>query len=44
MEPRGVQVVTDSTTYVPPELLGRLGVEQVSLYVGWNGDLDHRFE
>jgi DegV family protein with EDD domain len=40
VEPRGVQVVTDSTTYVPPELLGRLGVEQVSLYVGWNGDME----
>ena len=40
MEPRGVQVVTDSTTYVPPELLGQLGVEQVSLYVGWDGDME----
>jgi fatty acid kinase fatty acid binding subunit len=40
VEPRGVQVVTDSTTYVPPELLGQLGVEQVSLYVGWNGDME----
>ena len=40
MEPRGVQVVTDSTTYVPPELLGQLGIEQVSLYVGWDGEME----
>ena len=34
-------VVTDSTPYLPPELVGRWGIEQVSLYVGWEGDL-HR--
>ena len=34
-----VAVVTDSTTYVPGELLDRLGVARVSLYVGWGGDL-----
>jgi DegV family protein with EDD domain len=34
-----VAVVTDSTTYLPSELLERLGVGQVSLYVGWDGDL-----
>ncbi len=35
-------VVTDSTTYLPPELIERHGIEQVSLYVGWAGD--HRRE
>lgn len=34
-----VAVVTDSTTYIPPEMVRALGVEQVSLYVGWDGDL-----
>jgi DegV family protein with EDD domain len=38
----GVAVVTDSTTYLPPEMIESLGVHQVSLYVGW-GD-DHRPE
>jgi DegV family protein with EDD domain len=33
-----VAVVTDSTTYLPPELIVRWGVEQVSLYVGWAGE------
>jgi DegV family protein with EDD domain len=37
-----VAVVTDSTTYLPPELIARWGIEQVSLYVGWAGD--HRPE
>jgi DegV family protein with EDD domain len=39
---RGVAVVTDSTTYLPAELIARWGIEQVSLYVGWAGD--HRPE
>jgi DegV family protein with EDD domain len=34
-----VAVVTDTTTYVPAELLERWHVAQVSLYVGWDGDL-----
>ncbi len=38
----GVAVVTDSTTYLPPELIQRWGIGQVSLYVGWAGD--HRPE
>jgi DegV family protein with EDD domain len=33
-----VAVVTDSTTYLPPDLIERWGIQQVSLYVGWNGD------
>src|SRR4051794_400249 len=34
----GVAVVTDSTTYLPAELIRRWGIEQVSLYVGWGGE------
>jgi DegV family protein with EDD domain len=34
-----VAIVTDSTTYMPPELIESLQVETVSLYVGWEGDL-----
>jgi DegV family protein with EDD domain len=37
--PRSVAVVTDSTPYLPAALLERWAVRQVSLYVGWNGDL-----
>jgi DegV family protein with EDD domain len=33
-----VAVVTDSTTYLPAELIERWKIGQVSLYVGWNGD------
>jgi DegV family protein with EDD domain len=38
----GVAVVTDSTHYLPPSLVERWGIQQVSLYVGWDGD--HRPE
>ena len=39
-QPSGhVAVVTDSTTYLPRELLGRLQISTVSLYVGWEGAL-----
>jgi DegV family protein with EDD domain len=41
-DPGSVAVVTDSTPYLPPELIERWGIEQVSLYVGWAGD--HRPE
>ncbi len=34
-----VAVVTDSTTYLPPELIEQWRIAQVSLYVGWEGDL-----
>ena len=37
--PPGVAVVTDSTTYLPRTLIERWRIEQVSLYVGWDGDL-----
>jgi DegV family protein with EDD domain len=41
-----VAVVTDSTPYLPPHLVERWGVSQVSLYVGWEGDLkpEHSYE
>ena len=41
-----VAVVTDSTTYLPPRLMERWGVRQVSLYVGWEGDLrpEHSYD
>ncbi|TMK70254.1 MAG: DegV family protein [Actinobacteria bacterium] len=34
-----VAVVTDSTPYLSPELVDRWAIHQVSLYVGWDGDL-----
>jgi DegV family protein with EDD domain len=34
-----VAVVTDTTHYLPPELLAGHDVHQVPLYVGWNGTL-----
>lgn len=34
-----VAIVTDSTTYVPGQMLERRNVRCVSLYVGWDGDL-----
>jgi DegV family protein with EDD domain len=34
-----VAVVTDSTPYLPLHLVERWGVQQVSLYVGWDADL-----
>jgi DegV family protein with EDD domain len=36
---RGVVVVTDSTTYLPPRMIEQLGVQQVGLYVGWDGEM-----
>jgi fatty acid kinase fatty acid binding subunit len=35
---RTVAVVTDTTTYVPREMLEGLGVRTVSLYVGWGDE------
>ncbi len=35
----GVAVVTDTTPYLPAELRERWAIQQVSLYVGWEGDL-----
>ncbi len=41
-----VAVVTDSTTYLPEHLIEQLGVLRVSLYVGWDGDLqpEHSYD
>jgi len=33
----GVAIVTDSTQYLPREMADKLGIHQVSLYVGWGG-------
>lgn len=35
-----VAVVTDSTTYVPAEMLDQLAVARVDLYVGWDGEME----
>ena len=35
----GVAVVTDSTAYLPAPLIDRWQIHQVSLYVGWDGEL-----
>src|SRR5690349_12671244 len=42
----GVAVVTDSTPYLPRELIDAWGIRDVSLYVGWDGDLrpESRYE
>ncbi|MCW2968119.1 MAG: degV family protein [Solirubrobacteraceae bacterium] len=34
-----VAVVTDSTPYLPAAMVESLGIEAVSLYVGWDGEL-----
>src|SRR4051795_13510370 len=36
----GVAVVTDTTQYIPAEVLDRHGIQLVSLYVNWNGRTD----
>jgi DegV family protein with EDD domain len=41
---RGVAVVTDSTAYLPASVIERWGIRQVSLYVGWDGDLKPEHE
>jgi DegV family protein with EDD domain len=42
----GVAVVTDSTSYLPRDLVERWGISEVSLYVGWEGDLrpEHHYD
>jgi DegV family protein with EDD domain len=44
--PGSVAVVTDSTTYLPRELIERWQIREVSLYVGWDGDLrpEHEYD
>jgi DegV family protein with EDD domain len=41
---RPVAVVTDSTPYLPAALIERWGIHQVSLYVGWGGQLRPEFD
>jgi DegV family protein with EDD domain len=36
---RGVALVTDTTPYLPRELIERWRINEVSLYVGWDGEL-----
>src|SRR3954471_5877815 len=36
----GVAIVTDTTQYLPIEILDRHGIELVSLYVNWDGRTD----
>jgi DegV family protein with EDD domain len=36
----GVAVVTDTTQYIPREIMDRHGIQLVSLYVNWNGRTD----
>jgi DegV family protein with EDD domain len=38
MSASGVAVVTDSTTYLPRELIERWNIQLVSLYVGWGDE------
>jgi fatty acid kinase fatty acid binding subunit len=38
-ESNRVVVVTDSTTYLPEEQIADLGIQRVSLYVGWEGEM-----
>ncbi len=42
--PGGVAIVTDSTTYLPRQLIDRWRIREVSLYVGWDGDLRRESE
>jgi len=45
-ERASVAVVTDSTSYLPRSLVDRWAIREVSLYVGWDGDLqpEHRYD
>ncbi len=39
-----VAIVTDSTSYLPPSLIDRWGIQQVDLYVGWERDMRRESE
>lgn len=39
-----VAIVSDTTHYLPPELVEREGIHQVSLYVGWTGESTKELE
>jgi DegV family protein with EDD domain len=40
----GVAVVTDTTQYLPDEVIERHGLKLVSLYVNWDGRTDRESE
>jgi DegV family protein with EDD domain len=40
----GVQVVTDSTHYLPPSVVSEYGLQTVSLYVNWDGRTDRELD
>jgi DegV family protein with EDD domain len=44
MAPAPVAIVSDTTHYLPPELVEREGIHQVSLYVGWSGESTRELE
>ena len=37
-------MITDSTTYLPESMIDGLGIERVSLYVGWSGEMKREDE
>jgi DegV family protein with EDD domain len=39
-----VAIVSDTTHYLPPQLIEREGIHQVSLYVGWSGESTRELE
>jgi DegV family protein with EDD domain len=39
-----VAIATDSTHYLPAEIIARQGVSQVSLYVGWRGEPERELD
>src|ERR1700742_3923015 len=39
-----VAVVTDTTQYLPSEVIARHGIHLVSLYVNWNGRTDREID
>src|SRR6187551_2326584 len=39
-----IAVVTDTTQYLPAEVIERHGIELVSLYVNWNGRTDREID
>src|ERR1043165_2877406 len=40
----GIAVVTDTTQYLPSEMIARHGIHLVSLYVNWDGRTDREID
>src|ERR1044072_917690 len=40
----GIAVVTDTTQYLPSEVIARHGIHLVSLYVNWDGRTDRELD